>query len=478
MDPSVPPFGSSRRNKGKGKKTNPPPPPAGARGSSTQEGAPTLSPIFMPAGPPSLKRPRSDTITSLPPIDERYLRNAPPSAYFLNLFHKINQDQQIGATTTSKENVVMIEMIYQIHKDYRTAIDALREQIEALTEEVSTLKNATPRPDTPTPIPFPLPATAPERSAVPDSRPVALSTAAPHKSWATVARKGRKEKTTMAARAANAPAKTTTNNRPQLKKGLTARERRLIVKREGGPLPTTALDLRDDINLALAVTYIQTVSLRGNTVTLTTMESVKATSHNSKVGTFLHLIPGTVSVHLDTPVSHILVHGTPTSKSLAEIANELTTFNSGLSLTSQPRWLTTDDARAGKTASTVVISITGPRASDYVGKRLAAFSSTYRTERRLRFNSHTQCSKCQGYGHHCNRCANPVSCRWCASPHPTGNHTCPTATCRIRGRPCSHTILRCVNCQGPHDAHTTQCPSHPKVAQDENPEGEEEEMTT
>ena len=270
--------------------------------------------------PPSLKRPRSNTITSLQHIDERYLRNAPPSAYFLNLFHQINQNQEIGATTASKENVIMIEMMYQIHKDHRTAIDALSEQIEALTEEVSTLKKATPRPDTPTPRPFPQPVTAPEQAAAPNSRPLALPTAVPHKSWATVARKGRKEKTAMAARAANTPAKPTTNNRPQLKKGLTARERRLVVKREGGPLPTTALDLRDDINLVLAATYVQTVSLRGNTVTLTTMESIKATLLNSKVGTFLHLIPGTISVHLDTLVSHLLVHGIPTSKSLAEIA--------------------------------------------------------------------------------------------------------------------------------------------------------------
>jgi len=378
MDPSVPPFGSSRRNKGKGKKANTPLPPAGARGSSTQESAPTLSPIFIPAGPSSLKRARSNTITSLPHIDERYLRNAPPSAYFLNLFHKINQDQEIGATTASKENVVMLEMICQIHKDYRTAIDALSQQIEALTKEVSTLKDATPRPDTPTPIPFTLPATAPPRHSAPDTHPLTLPSAAPPKSWATVARKGRKEKCTMAARAAQA-LKPTTNNRPQLNKGLTARECRLVIKREGEPLLTSALDLRDDINLALAATYLKTVSIRGNTVTLTTMESIKATSLNSKVGSFLHLIPGTVSVPLDTPVSHVLVPGIPTSKSLVEIATELTTFNTGLSLTGQPRWLTTDDARAGKSASTVVITITGPMASDYVGKRLAAFSSTYRT---------------------------------------------------------------------------------------------------
>jgi len=53
-----------------------------------------------------------------------------------------------------------------------------------------------------------------------------------------------------------------------------AREGRLIIKREGEPLPTSALDLRDDINLALAVTYLPTVSLRGNTVTVTTIESI------------------------------------------------------------------------------------------------------------------------------------------------------------------------------------------------------------
>ena len=257
MDLCLPPFGSCPLGKGKGKAADQPPPPTGARSSSPQDGAPTLSAIFMPQGPPSLKRHWSNMITSLPHIDERYLRTPPPSAYFLNLFHKINQDQEIGATTASKEHIVIIEMIYQIHKDYRTAIDALSEQIETLTEEVSTLKNATLRPDTTIPIPFLLAVIAPEWTAASDSRPVPLPTAAPHKSWAMVARKGRKAKTTMAARATSAPAISTTNNRPQPKKGLTARERCLVVKHEGGPLPTTALDLRDDINLPLAATYVQ-----------------------------------------------------------------------------------------------------------------------------------------------------------------------------------------------------------------------------
>jgi len=153
-----------------------------------------MSPIFMPQGPPSLKQLRSTTVSSLPPIDEVFLKNAPLSVYFLNLFHKINQAMEIGATAASKENVVMIEVIYGIHKDFRSAINALSKQIEALTEERSTLKNATPRRDTLTPIPFTLCVVAPERTAISDVRRVPLPTAAPSRSWATVASKGRSKK--------------------------------------------------------------------------------------------------------------------------------------------------------------------------------------------------------------------------------------------------------------------------------------------
>jgi len=168
-------------------------------------------PNFHATRPPGLKRPRSTTVSSLPHIDEQFLRDAPPSAYFLKLFHKINQELEIGATTANKDTVVMIEIIYQIHKDYRSAIDRLSEQIEVLTEEIANTKEATPRPDTPTPIPFPLPTVAPSPATTSNIRPPPLPVVAQLKSWAPVARKGRKEKTTIAARAAQAPTKSTTN---------------------------------------------------------------------------------------------------------------------------------------------------------------------------------------------------------------------------------------------------------------------------
>src|SRR5207302_5219278 len=117
----------------------------------------------------------------------------------------------------------------------------------------------------------------------------------------------------------------------------------------------------NSINKALSATYVQPISLEGGNITLTTMDSVKAITLNSKVSAFLHLIPGTTTIHLDSPATQPLVQGIPTTHSLATIAIELTTFNTGLALKQQPRWLTSDDSRAGKTASTIVISITGPR---------------------------------------------------------------------------------------------------------------------
>src|SRR5437588_6833156 len=105
------------------------------------------------------------------------------------------------------------------------------------------------------------------------------------------------------------------------------------------------------------------------------MDTVKATSLNSKISHFLPLIPGTTTVHLDSPTAQLLVHNIPTFYSLADIGREFTTFNTGLVLAHQPRWLSTGAKQQGKCASTVVIPITGSKAQDFaLLPRLSAFS--------------------------------------------------------------------------------------------------------
>ncbi|RPA89633.1 hypothetical protein L873DRAFT_1721013, partial [Choiromyces venosus 120613-1] len=73
-----------------------------------------------------------------------------------------------------------------------------------------------------------------------------------------------------------------------------------------------------------------------------------------------------------------------------------------------------------------------------------------------------QCSNCHHYGHHSNKCASPPSCHRCTLPHPTRDHSCPTSTCPLQGRPCSHFTPRCINCDGPHESHSPVCPARPQ----------------
>ncbi|RPB02228.1 hypothetical protein L873DRAFT_1674497, partial [Choiromyces venosus 120613-1] len=119
--------------------------------------------------------------------------------------------------------------------------------------------------------------------------------------------------------------------------------------------------------------------------------------------------------------------------------------------------LTSNKSRAGKSASSIVITITSPKASLFVDKRLSAFSTTFRTERHLWFNTFTQCSNCHHFGHHSNKYVSPSLCRCCTLSYSTGDHSCPTSTYHT----CNHFTPRCVNCDSLHEFHSTICPAWP-----------------
>jgi hypothetical protein len=92
-----------------------------------------------------------------------------------------------------------------------------------------------------------------------------------------------------------------------------------------------------DINTALHTTIIQVIEGNlFNKLLFITMDMVRATSLNSKISQFLHCIPGTTTVHLDSPLIQFLLHGILTTQSLAKIGRELITFNTGLAPHQQP----------------------------------------------------------------------------------------------------------------------------------------------
>ena len=159
MDPSAQSFKSCCWRKGKGVGNLTPPLP-GSRATIAVDGDPTLSPIFMPRGPPTHKHQRGSTITNQSYIDEQYLDNDDsPSLYWLNLFQLKNreQDKLWGGPPepTTRETCVMMEHFNQMHRDYRMTINALVDDIETLKEELAEMRTTSLRPDTPTPIPFP-----------------------------------------------------------------------------------------------------------------------------------------------------------------------------------------------------------------------------------------------------------------------------------------------------------------------------------
>ena len=245
------------------------------------------------------------------------------------------------------------------------------------------------------------------------------------------------------------------------------RPRRLIVKRDGTELISTPMELRDALNKVLGFTAVLSTQVsRGSSgsntghLSITLMENLLATKCYAKVGENLNIIPGAVSLHLDPPIVQMVVHGVPVNLPLEDLQQELITYNPGLTMASPPRWLTKHEQRKEKKASSVVIALTGNKAQEVASRpRLFAFSATLRAERKLRFGPSTQCANCQQFGHHTIKCTSVPACRWCAGSHLTGAHSCPTSTCSTNGRPCQHTLAKCVNCHGPHEAHFKDCTS-------------------
>src|SRR5437660_3278333 len=102
-------------------------------------------------------------------------------------------------------------------------------------------------------------------------------------SWAQVTRRARKP-TTQPGKTPPATRPAPTKEPSPPKRAITQQERQLIIKRDGSPLPTSVISIRDSINSPLQATLIQRVVCRStNDLTLITMEAVKASSLSSKV---------------------------------------------------------------------------------------------------------------------------------------------------------------------------------------------------
>lgn len=145
-----------------------------------------------------------------------------PVDYYIHLFNHAAAGMRIE--NLPKESVhimVLVDVIRMIHQDHRSAIDALMESVDILSEEIVALKAETPRPEMPTPIPFKVAETKPLDVKPDPNPPLAMHPPPPACTTllTTVVKKGRK--TNNVTRTVGPP----TMVRPPPKKAPTTRER-------------------------------------------------------------------------------------------------------------------------------------------------------------------------------------------------------------------------------------------------------------
>jgi hypothetical protein len=158
----------------------------------------------------------------------------------------------------------------------------------------------------------------------------------------------------------------------------------------------------------------------------------------------------------------LIVHGVDltqfpdTDVGMADLKLELETFNDGLKLAANPRYLTRPDKRINKEHSSCVIALKEKEKSKiYLKHGVTIFGQHRKTAEYFSARPTDQCSKCQGFGHHWQRCTGIQKCGICASTfHDTRSHACPNCNSKS---PCTHLPAKCANCTGPHKSNSNEC---------------------
>jgi hypothetical protein len=174
--------------------------------------------------------------------------------------------------------------------------------------------------------------------------------------------------------------------------------------------------------------------------------------------------------------TRFVLNGVSTDASPEEVQREIGTIYPSIRLGSSPRWLTTPEQRQGKTASSMVITVTGQHTIKSIGRsRLYLFNNRCNLKEYITFSPRTRCGKCQLYVHPTSMCsATHPSCGVCAQPHSTKHHPCAIPSCK-KGPACSHPPIMCASCRLPHKA-TDPIPTFLKILTNGSSKGKEVEV--
>ena len=159
--------------------------------------------------------------------------------------------------------------------------------------------------------------------------------------------------------------------------------------------------------------------------------------------------------------SRIVVHGVPigpfaTDEGLVLLKDEIETFNPQLKLMKKSSWLISEENRQYKMHASIVIAVENiKQASFALHNKLCIAGLWLKTQKYENSTEKTQCQNCQKWGHSTRLCKSAAACQICAGKHATYLHNC--SACKISGKECPYSILKCANCKENHKANSNIC---------------------
>jgi hypothetical protein len=138
-------------------------------------------------------------------------------------------------------------------------------------------------------------------------------------------------------------------------------------------------------------------------------------------------------------------------ESCKKLKAEIEKSNPGVEVKTNPHWTGTMRGLQGrkvKTAGLVtIISLNTPGKKMIEDHKCYMYAKELTCERFVQRYSQQTCGNCLTLGHNNTTCRDRVRCRYCFGNHLSTYHPkCGKCTNSKKGTPCSHTIVRCPNC--------------------------------
>ncbi len=215
-------------------------------------------------------------------------------------------------------------------------------------------------------------------------------------------------------------------------------------------------------NIANSVIASVTRSRTGFSIVLTTMSEYNADFLLEKQQIWEEVFSQNIkSVEKNTKWHKIVMHEVlilsfSASDDLSILRDEIETFNSGFKLLRDSNWLSSEENRQEKRHASIVFAVdSAEQAQKAIKKKLYIAGVQLVAESYKSAETKTQCQKCQRLEHSTRHCINQEYCQICAEKHYTKHHKC--HICQIVRIECSHSKLKCRNCDENHKSNSQIC---------------------